>query len=118
MTTTEIADDLVAMCRAGEFAKAGEKYWADDIVSVEAMGDNAELHGKAAVRGKDEWWSNAHEIHGVEVEGPYVNGDEFVVRFKMDLTVRETGARHVMDEVGVYTIENGKIAEERFYYGA
>jgi SnoaL-like domain len=118
MTTTEIAHDLVALCKAGEFAQAGEKYWADDVVSVEAAGDNAELHGKAAVRGKGEWWSNAHEIHGVEVEGPYVNGDEFVVRFKMDLTVKETGARHLMDEVGVYTIEKGKIAEERFYYSA
>jgi ketosteroid isomerase-like protein len=116
MSTHEIAHDLVALCRAGEFDKAGEKYWADDVVSVEAMGENAEMHGKDAVRGKGEWWAGAHEVHGAEVEGPYVNGDQFVVRFKMDLTVKETGERRVMDEVGVYTIENGKIAEERFYY--
>ena len=117
MTTTDIAHDLVAMSKAGEFAEAGEKNWADDVVSVEAMGDEAESHGKQAARAKGEWWAGAHDVHGVEVEGPYVNGDEFVVRFKMDLTVKETGARHVMDEVGVYTIEKGKIAEERFYYG-
>jgi ketosteroid isomerase-like protein len=116
MTTHEIAHDLVALCRAGEFDRAGEKYWADDVVSVEAMGENAELHGKDAVRGKGEWWAGAHEVHGAEVEGPYVNGDQFVVRFKIDLTVKETGERRVMDEVGVYTIKNGKIAEERFYY--
>ena len=117
MTTHEIAHDLVALCRAGEFDKAGEKYWADDVVSVEAMGDNPALHGKDAVRGKGEWWAGAHEVHSVEVEGPYVNGDEFVVRFKMDLTVKETGDRRIMDEVGLYTIEGGKIAEERFFYG-
>jgi ketosteroid isomerase-like protein len=116
MTTHEIAHDLVALCRAGKFDEAGEKYWADDVVSVEAMGDNPELHGKEAARGKGEWWAGAHEVHGVEVEGPYVNGDEFVVRFKMDMTVKETGERRTMDEVGLYTIENGKIAEERFYY--
>ena len=116
MTISDIAHDLVALCKAGKFDEAGEKYWADDVVSVEAMGDNAELHGKEAVRGKGEWWANAHEIHSVEVEGPYVNGDEFAVRFKMDVTVKETGARQAMDEVGVYTIEGGKIAEERFFY--
>lgn len=116
MTTSEIAQDLVALCKAGQFSEAGEKYWADDVVSVEAMGDNPVSHGKDAARAKGEWWAGAHEIHGVEVEGPYVNGDEFVVRFKMDVTVKETGARHTMDEVGVYSIENGQIAEERFFY--
>ena len=118
MNTEDIAHDLVALCKSGKFQEAGEKYWAEDVVSVEAMGDNPELHGNAAVRGKGEWWSNAHEIHGVEVEGPYVNGDEFAVRFRMDITIKETGERRVMDEVGLYTIEKGKIAEERFYYAA
>ena len=116
MTTIDIAHDLVALCKAGQFDAAGEKYWADDVVSIEAMGENATSHGKAAARAKGEWWSGAHEIHAVEVEGPYVNGDQFVVRFKMDLTVKETGARQRMDEVGVYTLKAGKIAEERFFY--
>lgn len=116
MTTIDIAHDLVALCRAGKFSESGEKYWADDVVSVEAMGEEAVSHGKAAARGKGEWWAGAHEVHGVEVEGPYVNGDQFAVRFKMDVTVKETGVRHQMDEVGVYTLKNGKIAEERFFY--
>jgi hypothetical protein len=116
MTTSDIAHDLVALCKAGKFDEAGEKYWADDVVSVEAMGDDAVSHGKDAARGKGEWWAGAHEIHSVEVEGPYVNGDQFAVRFKMDITVKETGARQQMDEVGVYMLKNGKIAEERFLY--
>lgn len=118
MTTQEIANDLVALCKAGKFDEAGEKYWADDVVSLEAMeGDMARMQGKDAVRGKGEWWSSAHEIHSSEVEGPYVNGDQFVVRFKMDLTQKESGQRMAMDEVGVYTVKDGKIAEERFFYG-
>ena len=119
MSTQDIANDLVALCKAGKFDEAGEKYWADDVLSVEAApGDMAQIRGKDAARGKGEWWwSNAHEVHSSEVEGPYVNGDQFVVRFKMDLTQKETGNRIQMDEVGVYTIKNGKIAEERFFYG-
>jgi hypothetical protein len=116
MTTSDIAHDLVALCKAGKFDEAGEKYWADDVVSVEAMGEEAVSHGKAAARGKGEWWANAHEIHGVDAEGPYINGDQFAVRFKMDITVKETGVRQQMDEVGVYTLKDGKIAEERFFY--
>jgi ketosteroid isomerase-like protein len=34
----------------------------------------------------------------------------------MDVTVKETGQRHTMDEVALYTVEDGKITEERFYY--
>ena len=38
------------------------------------------------------------------------------MRFKMDVTIKETGVRQSMDEVGLYTIADGKISEERFYY--
>jgi len=117
MTTQEIAADLVALCKQGRFEDSGEKYWADDVLSVEFGGDNPEARGKAAVRAKGEWFMNNHEIHGVEVEGPYVNGDQFVVRFKMDMTFKGTGQRSSLDEVGVYSLKDGKIAEERFFHG-
>ena len=118
MTVQDIANDLVALCKAGDFDAAGQKYWADDVVSIEAMpGDMAEVRGKDAVKGKGDWWSANHEVHSSEVEGPYVNGDQFVVRFKMDLTVKATGERNQMDEVGLYTVRDGKIVEERFFYG-
>ena len=116
MSTSDIAHDLVALCKAGKFDEAGEKYWADDVLSVEAAGDNAESRGKDAARGKGEWWANSHEVHSVEVEGPYINGDQFSVRFKMDTTFKETGVRQSMDEIALYTLKGGKIAEERFFY--
>ena len=115
-TTQEIAQDLVAMCQRGEFDASGEKYWADDVVSLEPMpGEMARIQGKAGVRGKGEWWSANHEIHDVLVEGPYVNGDQFAVRFKMDVTPKG-GERMTIDEVALYTLRDGKIAEERFFY--
>jgi hypothetical protein len=120
MTVTDIANDLVALCKTGDFATPGEKYWADDVVSVEAGGPpgmDPASHGKSAAAAKGEWWSNAHTINSTGVEGPWVNGDQFSVRFTMDITVKETGERRVMDEIALYTIKDGKIAEERFFYG-
>jgi hypothetical protein len=117
-TTQDVANDLVAMWKAGEFDASGEKYWAEDVVSYENAppgADMAEIRGVAGVKAKGDWWNANHEIHGVEVEGPYLNGDQFTVRFKMDLTPKG-GQRHTMDEIGLYTIRDGKIAEERFFY--
>ncbi len=115
-TTQEIANDLVALCREGRFDESGEKYWADDVVSLEAgEGDMARVVGKDGARSKGEWWAANHEVHGVVVEGPYVNGDQFVVRFKMDLTPKGD-ERMNLDEVGLYTLKNGLIVEEQFFY--
>ena len=117
-TIAEIATDLVALCREGKFSESGEKYWADNVVSLEAApGDMARVEGIAGVRGKGEWWEANHEVHGVTVEGPYVNGEQFAVRFKMDVTPKG-GTRLMLDEVGVYTVAGGKIVEERFFYGS
>ena len=96
MTVAEIAKDLVALNAEGKFAEAGEKYWSDDVVSVEPgapPGGDPVSRGKAAARAKGEWWAGAHEINSAEAHGPYVNGDQFAVRFVMDVTVKQTGAR-------------------------
>ena len=116
-STAEVANALVAMWKAGQFDESGEAYWADDVVSYENMPGNemAEIRGIAGVRAKGEWWGANHEVHSVVVEGPYLHGDQFAVRFKMDLTPKG-GERHTMDEIGIYTIKAGKIAEERFFY--
>jgi hypothetical protein len=117
MSVQEIADDLASHWRAGKFAEAGERYWADDVVSYEAMGPEREMRGKAAVRAKGEWWNGQHEIHEVKVEGPFVSGETFAVRFLMKFTERESGKSATMDEMALYRVQRGKIVEERFYYG-
>jgi hypothetical protein len=45
-----------------------------------------------------------------------VHGDQFVVRFKIDMTPKG-GQRMSLDEVGLYTVKNDKIIEERFFMG-
>ncbi len=117
MTTKQIADDVVAMAKAGNLDGIGARYWADDVVSIEAMdGPMGRMVGKEAVHGKGVWWNGAHEVHSAEAHGPYVNGDQFAVRFVMDVTQKASGQRMTLDEVAIYTLKDGKIAEERFFY--
>ena len=117
MDTKELAKAFTSLCAKGEFDAAGQKFWSDDVVSREPMpGDMAIVKGRKAVQAKGEWWYANHEIHGVKVEGPYVHGNQFVVRFTMDVTPK-TGSRMTMDEVGVFTVANGKIVDESFFYG-
>ena len=117
MTNSETAKAFTDMLKAGDHEGAAKKFNAPNIVSCEAMdGPMARVEGAAAVKAKSDWWYGAHEVHSVTTEGPYVNGDQFTVRFAMDVTTKETGQRMQMQEVGLYTVKDGKIAEERFFY--
>jgi ketosteroid isomerase-like protein len=117
MTSAETAKAFTEMLKAGQHHEAAEKFNAPDIVSLEAMdGPMARVQGTAAVKAKSDWWYSAHEIHSASAEGPYVNGDQFAVIFNMDVTAKETGHRMAMQEVGLYTVHNGKIVEEKFLY--
>ncbi len=121
MTTAEIAATFAALCKDGKHEDAGAHFWSDDIVSIEAFapeGRDSATHGRAAVEAKGEWWYANHDVHSVETFGPYVNGDQFALRFTMDITMKANGNRMQMDEVGLYTVANGKIVEERFFYNS
>ena len=120
MDTKEVALKLVEHCKKGEFIQAMEALYSKDIASVEpiAIGDMpAETQGIEAVLGKGKWWTENHEIHSMVTEGPYVHGDQFAVTFSMDVTNKPTGQRHKGTEVAVYTVSNGKVVREEFFYG-
>ena len=120
MSVKDIADDLVALCRAGKSEEASAKYHADDIVSIEAMGPpgmDLAARGKAAVEAKSAWWYANHDVQRVDVEGPFINGDQFAVKFIIDMTEKATGQAHHMSEVALYTVKGDKVVEERFFYG-
>lgn len=119
MTTKETAEAFTAMLKAGNHQEAAEKFNAEDIVSYEAMeGPMAECRGRAAVKAKSDWWYGAHEVNGGTVEGPWVTGDQFIVHLGIDVTIKETGQRMQMNEVGLYTVRDGKISAEKFFYPA
>jgi hypothetical protein len=52
------------------------------------------------------------------VLGPWTHGDRIVVGFQYDVTNKPSRKRMKMDEVGLYTVRNGKIVREEFFYDA
>jgi hypothetical protein len=56
------------------------------------------------------------DTHSSGVTGPWPHGNRFIVGFQFDVTNKPSGRRMKMDEVGLYTVENGKIVREEFFY--
>ncbi len=119
MTTVEVGKKLVEMCKQGQNLQAIDTLYSPDIVSVEAASMPnmpAEMKGIEAIRGKNKWWMDNHEIHSASCEGPYPHGDRFIVRFNYDVTNKPTKKRMKMDEMGLYTVKGDKIVREEFFY--
>jgi ketosteroid isomerase-like protein len=117
MATKDVAEGLVRLCKEGKFEEAIREYYSEKIVSVEPSGDPATVTGIAAVIGKAEWWHANFDVHSMEVSEPYVNGHHFAVRFILDATFKPAGKRSTMDEIALYTVEEGKIVHEMFLFG-
>jgi ketosteroid isomerase-like protein len=119
MNTMEIANKVAELCRAGKNDEVIKTLLAPDAVSVEAFGPGggpAESKGTEAILGKSQWWRDNHETHSVTVTGPWPHGNRFVLGFQFDVTQKASGKRFKLDEVGLYTVENGKIVREEFFY--
>ena len=119
----DIAEGLVELCRKSQFRNAIDRYYSDDIVSVEAVelpGLGKEQRGIEAIRGKDTWFAENNEVHSCKVNGPFLGtgryANQFAVHFLLDHTLKATGTRATMDEMGLYTVNDGKIVREEFYY--
>lgn len=119
--TMEVASRYVSLCREGRNDEALQDLFADDAVSVEAVampGMSQEARGMAAIKAKGEWWTQNHEIHSASVTGPWPHGDRFIVGFRFDVTNKPSAKRMQLDEAGLFTLRDGKIVREEFFYPA
>jgi hypothetical protein len=117
----DIGRRVVAFTNAGQGMAAIDALYDEKIVSIEGQGSDempARMEGIEAIRGKSAWWYDNHEIHAIRATGPYCGfrDDQFVVRFEMDVTFEPTGERQQMEEVGLYTVRDGRIVQEEFLY--
>ncbi len=119
-STAAVAEELVALCRAGRNLDAVNSLYSNDIVSVESMGNEQmpqTMKGLDAIRQKAEWWTANNEVHSARVDGPFVGEDEkFAVYYNYDITSKQQNRRMTMEEMALYTVKDGKIVHEQFFY--
>ncbi len=118
-STAAVAQELTALCREGKNLEAIARLYSPNIVSIEPMGNEempAEMKGLDAVRGKNEWWLANHDVHSAGVKGPYLADHEFVVHYNYDVTFKPANRRMQMQELAHYTVKDGKIVREEFFY--
>jgi hypothetical protein len=118
-STTDIGKKYVALCKEGKNETILDELFTAATVSVEAgapPGQDRVAKGLEAIRAKSRWWRENHTVHKAEVSGPYPHDDRFAVRFVYDITHKPSNKRFSMDEVGLFTVSNGKIVKEEFFY--
>ncbi len=120
-TALQIGKRLVAFCQEGKGLEAVDALYDEKIISIEAQGSDqlpARMEGIEAIRGKNSWWYDNHEVHSSSALGPFCGQqeDRFAVFFEMDVTFKPSGERSKLIEVGLYTVSKAKIVQEEFWY--
>ena len=131
MNTYEVGQRLVELCSQWKHKQAIEELYADKVDVHEAMdpaamgADRPEQMKPNGVQSKADllmgcdFFFECNEIHSGEMEGPYPNGDEFVVMSTIDITAKAgpmAGQRMQMREATIYKVDNGKIIGSKFCY--
>lgn len=116
MTTQDVANRLFEMVSAGDFEGPYGELYSPNIVSVEATpGEMKVCTGMDQVMAKGQWWEANFEVMGCDCDGPFVCDDQFAVRYSMKVKSRAGGDAFEMNEVAVYSVEDGKIVHEKFF---
>lgn len=117
----EIAEKLIAFGKENNESEGLDTLYAPDAVSVEAMPmpgtDSCETKGVDGIRAKHDWWNTMMEVHSTSTEGPFYHGDtRFGLIYDLDATNKETNEHMAGKEIAIYTVNNGKIVREEFFY--
>jgi len=117
MTTQDIANRLVELCRTGKNDQAYQELFSDDAVGVEpAQYNMPNAVGKQALLAKAAGWQQDVEaMHDSAISDPIVAGDHFSLSYMIDLTTKSRG-RSKMEEICVYSVKDGKIVKEQFFH--
>ncbi|MFT6865953.1 MAG: hypothetical protein ACJA08_000779 [Cyclobacteriaceae bacterium] len=118
MTTEQIANRMVTLLRNGEYATIYQELFSPDVISAEPEGTPW-----GSVKGLDELAKKGVEFnklveafHSVEISEPLCADHFIALSMKSMVTWKGAPGPTNMDELCVYTVEDGKIVKEEFFY--
>lgn len=116
-TTSDVAHQLVALCRAGKFIEAQTELMAPDCEQFEPThAPVPSVRGLPAILEKERaFQATIAEMHRITLSEPVTAGHFFSVSLDFDLTLHDRG-RVSLTEIGVYEVQNGSIMREQFFY--
>ncbi len=118
MTTKDVANRLVDICRQGNVEEAKIELFTDDIVSIEPTDDMLpkETRGMDAIKKKAEMFiSMVENFYGSTISEPVIAGDYFSIAWDTDIQMKGY-SRKTMSEICVYKVKDGKIISEQFFF--
>lgn len=114
-----VANGFSALWLAGDFQAAGEKYWAEDVMSIgpcsTSGGEYVVCRGVQAVRARKLLWLTTHAIEDLSLDGPFITGDHFALF--LDMLILHAGQRIPHSAIAIFVVRDGKIVEERYFHG-
>lgn len=118
MTTQEIANRLVELCRKGDFEGAQKELFSDDALSIEPNASPAfekETKGLPAILEKGKKFdSMVEKMNGITLSEPLLSANSFALTMRLDAIMKERGPMD-MTELCVYKVKDGKIVSEEFF---
>jgi len=118
MTTQEVANRLVSLCREGKHEQVVKELYAPNIVSIEPEGaPNRIAEGLEAIIAKGEQFdSRIEKVNSSFISDPVVADNFFSCSMLMNVDMKGVPVPVDMNEVCVYTVNDGKIVQEQFFY--
>lgn len=116
----DAAREFTAMLRLGQLEVAGKTFWSPDVTSAApaALSDDipATPSGLAAVRAIGSARVGTVRIDDLGIDGPFVTGNQFALFLDMLITDPTSGEAKPFAEIGIVSVRDGCIVEERLFY--
>lgn len=118
MTTQELANQLVTLCREGKYEQVYKELFSEDVWSIEPEGTpGGKVQGLAAIRKKGEEWNAMIEtVHSSHISDPIVADNYFACAWSFKATMKGSSAPMEMQEICLYHVQDGKVVSEQFFY--
>ena len=118
MTTQEVAEKLVALCRVGKYDEVYQGLFHPEVKSIEPEGGSwGTVQGLEAIKKKGKQWNEmVEEFISGEISDPVVADNFITCSMKTQISMKGFEGIVNMDEICLYEVRDGKIISEQFFY--